>query len=219
MPFAYFSARSYIFPALWLTLGASIACSSGEVTPASPASSTPNADAGGGGTTDDDTSKEGTDAGSTSGQPKSDSGAPSSAATIEIANATFTNVKGMGGKFYYTVTIELENTSAADVTALDTLTYDFGGGKKVSRTKAACAGKFTLAAGDSAQIETQIGVDPDTGMLEDYGDFCSPTGTQYFGGSTGSAPATSTFEGPIAITIGGKTSKGTFTGSGSATRM
>lgn len=137
-------------------------------------------------------------------------------ATFKVGG-TFTVKKGSANPgYYYKIGITIKNTSAADLTSLDTLTYDFGDGKTVSLTEPACNGKLVLKAGSSVSIETQIGVGATSGVLNNYSNQCS---SQYFGGATGSAPATDTFAGPIAITIGGKTETGTFSGTGSATRQ
>ena len=159
-----------------------------------------------------------TDGGRDAAAPKKDGGSTPgpTTSTFQIIDPSYENTIGVGGRFYYTITFTLENTSSADVTSLDTLTYRFlhGDGGEVTLTEPACNGKFALPAGKKTSITTQIGVD-DSRKLVNYANSCGPT--QYFGGATGTAPATGLYNGLITIIVGGKTSTGTFTGTLSVT--
>ncbi len=137
-----------------------------------------------------------------------------SSVTLEIQSATFKSSTAAGGGFVHAVVFSINNTSAVAVTSLDTMVFDFGGGKKVQLTKPACGGMFPIAAGAKRTVDTQVVVST-SGSLTNFSFICGSS--QRFGGASGTAPADAAFAGPVGITIGGTTASGTFTGTGSAT--
>lgn len=134
--------------------------------------------------------------------------------TLEIQSATYKASTAAGGGFVHAVVFTIANTSAVAVTSLETLVFDFGGGQKVELTKPACSGMFPIAAGGKRLVDTQVVVST-SGSLSNFSFICGSS--QRFGGASGKAPPSATFSDPIAITIGGTTESGTFTGTGSAT--
>jgi hypothetical protein len=163
----------------------------------------------------------GADAGSSMMNEGSDGGtggndaAPSTAmlstgsASYQVSAGTTTTV--------YAITFDIADTASEDVVSLDTMRFDFGGGAVVSLTASACEGSFPISAGGQQAVTTQVVVHADgTVQPADFSIQCPDH--QSFGGAKGTGPIGSTFAGPIAITIGGKTAGGAFTGVSSATR-
>lgn len=134
--------------------------------------------------------------------------------TVAVENATYRNATAAGGGFVYAIDFTLANDSDEDVTSVEGITFDWGGGNTVSLTKAPCDGKLSIAKGKTRLVETQTVVSSQ-GSLTNFAIVCP--GSQRFGGAAGKAPAGSTFTSPIAIHVEGKTASGTFDGSGSAT--
>ncbi len=143
-----------------------------------------------------------------------DTAPPTTNVTLEVQSATFKSSTAAGGGFVHAVVFSINNPSAVAVTSLDTMVFDFGGGQKVQLSKPACGGMFPIAAGAKRTVDTQVVVST-SGSLTNFSFICGSS--QRFGGASGNAPADATFAGPVAITIGGTTASGTFTGSGSAT--
>lgn len=170
---------------------------------------------GGGGADSNVDSSQASDSSAQQDSSPVDSSPPNNNVTLGISNGKFTNAKGVGGNYYYSVNFSLDDTSMVDVVSLDTMTLDFGGGNQVSLTKPPCSGSFAIAAGSSRAVKTQIGVTPSTGTLNQFSIICGSS--QYFGGANGKAPPIDTFPGPINITVGGTTKSGTFTAVGQAT--
>jgi hypothetical protein len=183
------------------------ACSSAEEsTPVTSATDT--------GTASADT---GTTAAETSGEDTNvvamDTAPTTSDVKLEIQNAVYKSSTAAGGGFVHAVTYSLVNTSTKAVTSIDTATWDFGGGQKVSLTKPPCSGMFAIAAGAKRTVDVQIVVNT-SGSVNNFSIICGSS--QHFGGASGTAPPLATFSDPIALTVSGKTDSGTFTATGSA---
>lgn len=133
--------------------------------------------------------------------------------TLELQAATFESSAASGGGFVHTVAFSIVNTSSTPVTSLETMVFDFGGGDTVQLTAPACSGSFPIAPGAKRLVDTQVVVST-SGSLTNFSFVCG--GTQRFGGASGSAPPDARFGGPLTITVGGKTSSGTFTATGNA---
>ncbi len=136
------------------------------------------------------------------------------AVSLQIASGAYTNTTAASGGYVYKVTFSLKNTSQYNVVSLDTMVFDFGGGKMVSLSEPACSGSFPIPAGGTKLVDVQVVISAG-GTLSNFAMICGSS--QLFGGASGTAPATSTFAGTIEISVGGTTNTGTFDGVGSAT--
>lgn len=132
---------------------------------------------------------------------------------LEIGSATYKSSTAAGGGFVHAVVYTINNTSSAAVTSIETASWEFGGGKKVSLTRPPCTGMFPIPAGGKRVVDVQIVVNT-SGNVNNFSIICGSS--QHFGGADGTAPPLATFSDPIALSVAGKTDAGTWSASGSA---
>jgi hypothetical protein len=156
--------------------------------------------------------------GSTSKEAGTDAGSkPSGATILPITSASYFVTAVGETTSAIGVEISLENDGSDDVTSIDEMTFDFGGGDEVALNQPACAGNFSIPAGSTKTIQVTMVVSAG-GSVSRAGFSMKCGSSQNFGAGDGTAPTDSSFASPIAITIGGKTEGGTFAASGVAAR-
>jgi hypothetical protein len=159
--------------------------------------------------------------GTSPSSPQKDGGADTGAATagpakLPINSATYFITQAGATTSAFGVEIELENDGSVDVTSIEEMSFDFGGGKKVALNQPACKGSFPIAAGATKTIEVRMVVSA-SGQVSPAGFSMMCPSSQSFGAGDGTAPTDASFSSPIAIVIEGKTKSGTFTASAVAT--
>lgn len=152
-----------------------------------------------------------------SSSPSKDAGSSptASTSTLAVSSATYTNGKWGSTKFLFDFTFDVENTADVDLTKVEEIAFDFGGGK-IAKLSAYCPDDFAVAAGETKSFRVKIVID-DEGKVSsaDTNVICAP-GKQDFGAASGEGPAQTGLTSAVAIAIKGLTKTGTFSAAGSA---
>jgi len=144
--------------------------------------------------------------------------------TMPLEGAGYSNSAG-GTRFALTIYFDIVNDSGEDITSIETLSYDFGGGTALALGSPACRGEFAVPANKIRRVRADVLVEiggrvrPADFRFQCLQPEFASEGYGERGTVEGTGPTSDSFAGPIAITVGGKTKTGTFAGAVTARRF